>query len=107
MEVENYKMSGIPLSQQQLEKYRRSSGVPKLQHQIDRERKAAETHKQITKAWERVNKPVHPSIEGAIKAAKYLPLAAGAAAGIGVGISKLVKHVRKKHQERKKKLRFK
>ena len=90
MEVENCKMSGIPKSQQQ----------------IDRERKAAETQRKIKKTHDFMNK--HGDlIAGGLKAAQYLPLAAGAAAGIGVGISKLVKHVRKKHQERKKKLRFK
>ena len=77
-------------------------GAPPLsQQQIDRERKAAVTQKQVNKLWEHANKPVHPLIEGAVRAAQYIPIAAAAAAGVGVGIHKLVKHVQKKREQRK------
>ena len=90
MEVENYKMSmtinGVPYEKRKEE-------------WAQKERKLKKTHDFMNK---------HGAlIAGGLKAAQYLPLAAGAAAGIGVGISKLVKHVRRKQQERKKKLRFK
>ena len=76
------------------------AAVPYSQQQIDLEKRHAQIQKKMDKLHEFGNK--HGTlIEGAARAAQYIPIAAAAAAGLGVGIHKLVKHVQKKREQRK------